>query len=77
MRVSNPACRNTDVQGIIFQKRKRVRMRGFPFGTFSSFNSLSFGNMTGPSAEREAPHANSPVAIEICSMRVPDARPST
>ena len=43
-------------------------MRGFPFGTFSSFNSLSFGGMTGPSAEREAPHATSPVAIEICSM---------
>ena len=45
-------------------------MRGFPFGTFSSFNSLSFGSMTGPSAEREAPHANSSVAIGICSMRV-------
>ena len=27
-------------------------MRGFPFGTFSSFNSLSFDSMTGPSAER-------------------------
>ena len=34
-------------------------MRGFPFGTFSSFNSLSFGSMTGPSAEREAPYATS------------------
>ena len=45
-------------------------MRGFPFGTFSSFNSLSFGSMTGPSAEREAPYANSPVAIEIWSMKV-------
>ena len=43
-------------------------MRGFPFGTFSSFNSLSSGSMTGPSAEREAPHANSPVAIEYCSI---------
>ena len=45
-------------------------MRGFPFGTFSSFNSLPFGSMTGPGAEREAPYATSPVAIEICSMRV-------
>ena len=44
-------------------------MRGFPFGTFSSFNSPAFGSMTGPSAEREAPHANSPVGIGICSMR--------
>ena len=44
-------------------------MRGFPFGTFSSFNSLSFGSMTGPSAEREAPHATSSVAIGICSMQ--------
>ena len=47
----------------------RGRMRGFPFGTFSSFNSLPFRSMTGPSAEREAPHATSPVAIEICSMQ--------
>ena len=47
-------------------------MRGFPFGTFSSFNRLSFGGMTGPSAEREAPYATSPVAIGICSMQVPN-----
>ena len=45
-------------------------MRGFPFGTFSSFNSLSFGCMTAPSAEREAPYATSRVAIEICSVKV-------
>ena len=44
-------------------------MRGFPFGALSSLNSLAFGSMTGPSAEREAPYANSPVAIEICSMK--------
>ena len=44
-------------------------MRGFPFGTFSSFKSLSFDGMTGPSAEREAPHANSPAVFGICSLK--------
>ena len=44
---------------------KRVRMRRLPFGALSSLNSLAFGSMMGPSADREAPHANSPVAIGI------------
>ena len=62
MRVGNPARRDAEVQGTMSGHCIRGRMRGFPFGTFSSFNSLSFGSMTGPSAEREAPYANSPVA---------------
>ena len=71
MKVPNPVRREADEQGTTMSGNwKRVRMRGFPFGTFSSFNSLSFGSMTGPSAEREAPHANSPAAIGICSMRM-------
>ena len=70
MQIPDPTRLNKDVRGITSGHRKRVRMRGFPFGTFSSFNSLSFGGMTGPSAEREAPYATSPVAIEICSLRV-------
>ena len=72
MRVRNPVRRDADAQGTLHDARKRVRMRGFPFGTFSSFNGLSFRSTTGPNAEREAPYANSPVAIGICSMRVPN-----
>ena len=61
-------------------------MRGFPFGTFSSFNSLSFGSMTGPGAEREAPYANSPGSLsgffpckplppEFAKAKIRDRRP--
>ena len=69
MKVPNPARRDADAQGTMSGHWIRGRMRRFPFGTFSSFNSLSFGGMTGPSAEREAPHATSSVAIGNCSMR--------
>ena len=69
MRVLNPARRDEDAQGTMSRQWIRGRMRGFPFGTFSSFNSLPFDSMTEPSAEREAPHATSPVAIENCSMK--------
>ena len=44
-------------------------MRGFPFGAFSSFNSSALGSMREPCSEREAPYADLPVAIGICSMR--------
>ena len=70
MQVPDPAYRDADAQGTMSGHWIRGRMRGFPFGTFSSFNSLSFGSMTGPGAEREAPYATSSVSIGICSMRV-------
>ena len=64
---ASPARPDANKQEALSQYRKRVRMRGFPFGAFSSFNSPTFGSMTVPSAEREAPHANSLSAIGFCS----------
>ena len=44
-------------------------MRRFPFGALSSLEGLAYGWMTGPCAEREAPHANSLLSLTIlCQM---------
>ena len=53
-------------------------MRGFPFGAFSSLNSPASGSMTGPSAEREAPYANSPGSpTEFVPCEPPTRRAAT
>ena len=45
-------------------------MRRFPFGALSSSDSLAYGRMMWPCAEREAPHGNSLPGAGACSIEV-------